>query len=291
MAASGCSSSPPPPQQRTFAAPEDAVRALADTAKKGSVDEVAAIFGPEGRQLIDTSDPAAARQNQQVFSIAVKERWQLVDDGPDRKTLVIGHEEWPFPVPLVKDGGTWRFDTAAGREEVIARRIGGNELTVIQICHTYVSAQRLYARRGHDGKPAGAYAQTFRSDPDRQNGLYWAAAHGERPSPLGDLITTAEEQQAAASKGPIPFHGYYFRILTAQGAAAPGGARNYIVNGEMTGGFALIASPAHYDVTGVMTFIVNQDGIVHEKDLGAGTGEQVKRIAVYDPDPSWHVVR
>jgi hypothetical protein len=292
VASISCTSTPPAPQQRTFSAPEDAVRALADTVKKGNIDEIAAIFGPDGRELIDSSDPASARRNQQVFGVAAKERWQLVDDGPNRKTLVVGHEDWPFPVPLVKDGNSWRFDTAAGKEEIIARRIGHNELAAIQICRTYVRAQELYAKRAHDGAPAGVYAQTFRSDPGRHNGLYWAAARGERPSPIGELITTAEGRQAdASSDRRTPFYGYYFRILTAQGTAAQGGAKNYIVNGAMTGGFALVAWPAQYDVTGVMTFIVNQDGTVHEKDLGPGTDETVRSMTVYDPDASWRAVQ
>jgi len=280
------------PSQRTFATPEDAVRTLADTVKKGNVDEVVTIFGPDGRELIDTSDPTTARRNQHVFSIALKERWQLIDDGPNRKALIVGNEDWPFPVPLVKDGNNWRFDTAAGKEEVIARRIGRNELAVIQICRTYVTAQQLYAKRGHDDKPAGLYAQTFRSDPGRHNGLYWPAARGERPSPVGELVTTAEGRQREASgASATPFQGYFFRILTAQGAAAQGGAKDYVVNGAMSGGFALVAWPAHYDVTGVMTFIVNQDGTVHEKDLGPGTDETVRSMTAYDPDASWQAVR
>jgi hypothetical protein len=292
LAMLACTSAPSEPKQRTFAAPEDAVKTLAETVKKGDVTEVVAIFGPDGQELIDSSDPASARHSREVFSVAMAQGWRLTDQGTNRKELVVGHEEWPFPVPLVKDGNLWRFDTAAGKEEVIARRIGRNELAVIQVCHTYVAAQRLYAKRAHDGKREGLYAQTFRSDPGRHNGLYWAAGPGEKRSPLGDLVTSAEGRQAdGGSGGPSPFHGYFFKILTAQGASAKGGAKDYIANGEMSGGFALVAWPAEYDVTGVMTFVVNHDGIVHEKDLGAKTTAVASAMKLYDPDGSWKSVQ
>jgi hypothetical protein len=193
-------------------------------------------------------------------------------------------------VPLVREEPAgWRFDTAAGKEEIIDRRIGRNELAAIRLCRTYVDAQRRYAQKGHDGKPAGLYARTFRSDPGKQNGLYWPAAHGQQRSPLGDLIAEAAEERSrgANARPPTPLHGYYFRILTGQGASAPGGAKDYVVNGEMTGGFALVAWPARYDSTGVMTFVVNQDGVVRETDLGAGTEAAAKRLTLYDPDTSW----
>jgi hypothetical protein len=287
IAALACSSK----SQRTYASPEDAVKALADAVKAGKLEEVIAIFGPEGKDLVDSSDPATARQNQQVFTAAVRERWKLTDNGAAGKTLVIGNEEWPFPVPIVQDGNRWRFDTAAGKEEVIARRIGRNELAAIKTCQTYVAAQRLYAEHGRDGRRAGLYAQTFRSDPGKQNGLYWAAAHGQKRSPLGDLLAEAAEDGRAEKKQPTPFYGYYFRILTGQGAAAAGGAKDYVVNGEMSGGFALVAWPAQYDVTGVMTFVVNQDGVVREADLGAGTDATVKSMTAYNPGETWSIAQ
>jgi Protein of unknown function (DUF2950) len=284
-----CSRTAPSPSYRTFATPEDAVRALIEAAKAKNLDEVIAIFGPEGKALIDSSDPATARRNREVFTVAVAERWHLEDLGNGGKVLVIGNEEWPFPVPLVKDGSGWRFDTAAGKEEVLARRIGRNELAAVRICRTYVAAQRIYAVRGHDGGPAGLYARTLRSDPDRQNGLYWPAARGEKRSPLGDLVAQAGGEGAAAGQRDkaAPFHGYYFKILTAQGPAASGGAKDYVVNGEMSGGFALVAWPAQYDATGIMTFIVNQDGTVREKDLGPETDAAARAMTLYNPDPSW----
>lgn len=289
-----CSRAPARPEYRTFEAPEDAVRALHEAVSKGSIDDVIAIFGPEGKELIDSSDPAIARSNREVFSIAFGEQWHLVDDGPG-KTLVVGNEEWPFPVPLVREeAGGWRFDTAAGKEEIVARRIGRNELAAIRISRAYVAAQRLYAQQGHDGKRAGLYAKAFRSDPGRQNGLYWPAARGQRRSPLGELIADAAQERAPSEPErvpPSPFHGYHFKILTAQGAAASGGAKDYLVKDEMSGGFALAAWPAQYDATGIMTFVVNQDGVVYEKDLGPGTDAAARTISLYDPDPSWTIAQ
>jgi Protein of unknown function (DUF2950) len=288
-AALSCTAAPSP-QQRTFQAPEDAVRALTEAAKAGNIDELVAIFGPDGQELVASSDAATARRNREVFTVAIAERWRLMDQGTSGKTLVVGNEEWPFPIPLARDVNGWRFDAAAGKEEVLARRIGRNELAVIQICRTYVTAQRLYAQRAHDGKPAGLYARSFRSDPGRQNGLYWPAARGQKRSPLGDLVSQAAEEGRTPGpdrQQPSPFHGYYFKILTAQGAGAAGEAKDYVANGEMSGGFALVAWPAQYDVTGIMTFTVNQDGIVREKDLGPGTNEAARTMTLYDPDASW----
>jgi hypothetical protein len=185
--------------------------------------------------------------------------------------LLVGNESWPFPVPLVKDGNAWRFDTASGREEIIARRIGRNELATIKICRTYVFAQQLYAKSSHDGKPAGLFAKAIRSDAGQQNGLYWTAKHGQKASPLGDLLAEA----SAAADRPVasPFHGYYFRILAADERPA------------------LVAWPAEYDATGVMTFVVNLDGVVKEKDLGPQTADQVKAMAANPTDGSWEIVQ
>ncbi|PWT82065.1 MAG: DUF2950 domain-containing protein [Blastocatellia bacterium] len=279
--------------QRTFATPEEGVRALIDAAKASNLEALLALFGPEGQELVGSTDAATARQNREVFTVAAAEGWRLVDDGADRKDLIIGNEGWPFPVPLVKDAKGWRFDTAAGKEEVLDRRIGRNELAAIGICRTYVTAQHHYARDGHDGKPAGLFAKAFHSDPGKQDGLYWPAARGQPRSPLGDLVAQAsEEGRTLGTKTErAPFHGYYFKILTAQGAAAPGGAKSYIVSGEMSGGFALVAWPAQYDITGIMTFVVNQDGIVYEKDLGNQTGTAAAGMTRYNPDASWHQVQ
>jgi hypothetical protein len=275
---------------RTFGTPEEAAKTLVETVRNGDVDALLAIFGPEGKDLLESSDRATARMNQQVFTIAAAERWYLEDAAPNRKTLVIGNEEWPFPVPLVKDAAAWRFDTAAGKEEILARRIGRNELDTIATLRAYVTAQQRYAAQARDGKPSGIYATKLASDPGKQNGLYWPTTKGQPRSPLGELVAQAAEEGRAidnASAQPAPFHGYLFKILTAQGPAASGGARSYIVKGEMSGGFAMVAWPAQYDATGVMTFIVGSDGSIRQKDLGPGTDAAARKITAYNPDSSW----
>jgi hypothetical protein len=287
-----CSTAAAQESPRTFRTPDDAARELIRVVKAGKLEELIALFGRDGQELADGSDPATARRNREVFTVAAAEGWRLVDEGSNRKTLVVGNEGWPFPIPIVKDGTAWRFDTATGKEEVNARRIGRNELAVMETCRTYVAAQRRYAQQGHDGKPAGLYARSFRSEPGKENGLYWPVVRGQKRSPLGDLVAqaAAQEHPIGTNAGPSTFQGYYFKILTDQGAAAPGGTKSYIVNGEMSGGFALVAWPAQYDVTGVMTFIVNRDGIVYQKDLGPESERVAKSMTQYNPDPSWQRV-
>jgi len=285
-----CSTATAQDAPRTFQTADEAARELFRVVKAGKLEELIALFGRNGRELAAGSDPATGRQNREVFTVAAAEGWQLVDEGTDRKRLIVGNEKWPFPVPIVKEGTAWHFDAAAGMEEVITRRIGRNELAVIDVCGAYVAAQLRYAQQGHDGKAAGLYARRFRSDPGKENGLYWPVARGQKRSPLGDLVAQAapKEGPPAANAGrPSSFHGYYFTILTEQGPAAPGAAKSYIVNGDMSGGFALVAWPAQYDVTGVMTFIVGRDGIVYQKDLGPGTEKAARSMTRYNPDASW----
>ena len=288
-AMTACAGSEPRPQEQMFDSPEAAVRALAEVVQAANVEQLSVIFGPDSKELVDTSDPITARRNRETFSAAFTEGWRLVDTEQGGKTLVIGNEEWPFPVPLVKDGNRWRFDTAAGKAEVLARRIGRNELAVIRVCATYVGAQKRYAENGHDGKPAGLFAQSFSSAPGKENGLFWPEVKGRMRSPLGDLVAQASNEGYVAGEKarPAPFHGYRFKILTAQGPSASGGAKSYVANGDMSGGFALVAWPDEYDLTGVMTFIVNQDGIVYEKDLGADSAATASKMSEYNPDESW----
>ena len=276
---------------RVFATPDEAVRALIATVKADDLAGLIAFFGPVGAELVDTSDAATGRRNREVFVAAAAEGWRLVEIGTGRKELILGNEAWPFPVPLVKGAAGWSFDAAAGREEVLNRRIGRNEIAVIRVLHAYVAAQRAYAATGHDGKPAGLYARRFGSEPGRHDGLYWRARRGEPRSPLGVLVAEAAGQgYRRQGDGPSPFHGYYFRILEGQGKAAKGGAAEYVVDGEMKGGFALVAWPVHYAGSGVMTFIVNQDGLAYEKDLGPETPAAVAKITRYDPDQTWQLV-
>jgi hypothetical protein len=279
--------------QRTFATPEEAVNALREVTKAGKLDDLLLIFGPDSQELVGSADPATARQNREIFTAATAEKWRLDSRDANHKTLVIGNEDWPFPVPLVKDAKGWRFDTAAGKEEVIDRRIGRNELAAIGTCHTYVSAQRRYAQQGHDGKPAGLFARSFTSDAGKQNGLYWPSAPQQPISPLGDLVAEAAQEGRTLGTGgkPTPFHGYYFKILTGQGAAASGGAKSYLINDELSGGYALVAWPAQYDSSGVMTFVVNQDGVVFQKDLGPQTATEAAAMTVYNPASSWQRVQ
>ena len=253
-----------------------------------------ALFGTDGKELIAASDPAAARQNLQVFAVAAREQWRLEDAAPDRKTLVVGYEEWPFPVPLVKSAQGWQFDTAAGKEEVLARRIGRNELSAIATTRAYVGAQQRYAAQGHDGKQAGCTRRSSAATLVRRTGCTG------RPGEVRNAVRWATWWQKPRRKGarwvvassqPSGFHGYHFKILTAQGKAASGGARNYVVKGDMTGGFALVAWPAQYDVTGVMTFVVNQDGSVRQKDLGPDTDAAARKMTAYNPDASWQEVK
>jgi hypothetical protein len=279
---------------RAFPTPDEAVRALVDTVKAGDMDALLGFFGPKGRELVDTSDPATGRRNREVFLAAMGEGWKLADKGPGRKELVVGNESWPFPMPLVKTAAGWSFDAAAGREEILNRRIGNNELAVIRVLREYVDAQRAYAATGHDGKRAGLYARRFGSASGKQDGLYWPARRGETRSPLGVLVAKASEEgyhRAPDEQGPTPFHGYYFRILEGQGKSAKGGAAEYVVNDEMSGGFGLVAWPVYYDASGVMTFVVNQDGVAYEKDLGPETATRAKSIMRYDPDSTWHAVK
>jgi hypothetical protein len=276
---------------RTFATPQEAAQALVEVVKANDLAALVALFGSAGQELVDSSDAATGRRNREVFLAAAAEGHRLEDIGTGRKELVLGNEAWPFPVPIVKTASGWSFDAAAGREEVLNRRIGRNELAVIRVLASYVEAQRAYARAGHDGKPAGRYARRFGSDPGTHNGLYWPARRGEPRSPLGVLIAEASAQgYRRAGEGPSPLHGYYFRILEGQGAAAKGGAADYVVAGEMTGGFALVAWPAHYGGSGVMSFVVNQDGLAHEKDLGPQTSTVAASIERYDPDGTWRLV-
>jgi hypothetical protein len=281
------------PVQRAFATPEEAVKALIDATKTGKLDGLLAIFGSGGQELAESTDAPTAKRNREIFLAAATERWHLTDQSAKVKILYIGNEDWPFPVPLVKGSKGWQFDAVAGQEEVLARRIGRNELAAIGTCRTYVAAQRHYAQQGHDGKPAGLFAATFRSDSGKQNGLYWPTGPKESRSPLGDLVAEASLQGRALGDRdhPAPYYGYYFKILTAQGAAAPGGTRSYLVNGDLSGGFALVAWPAQYDTTGVMTFIVNQDGIVYQKDLGPQTATAAAALTAYDPASTWQRVQ
>jgi hypothetical protein len=281
-------------KQRRFASPEEAVKALVEAVKAGDTKAMMAVLGPEARPLISSGDQVADTQTRQRFVAEYEQVHKLEMVGDAKAILSIGKDDWPLPIPVVKAGDAWRFDTAAGQEEILNRRIGRNELSTIQSCLAYVDAQREYARLGRDGASGPEYAQKFLSDKGRRNGLYWKTLQeGDVPSPLGPLVANARAEGYGGKRTggkPTPYHGYLFRILTAQGPDAPGGAYDYVVNGRMIGGFALVAYPAQYGVSGVMTFIVNQDGVVSQKDLGEDTAKIAQAMKTYNPDSTWKKV-
>jgi hypothetical protein len=278
------------PSQRTFASPSEAVQALVEAVKAGDMEALASVLGPEGRDLISSGDAVADKQDRARF-VRYYEASNKMERPTDTKAvLVIGQDQWPLPIPVVKEGETWRFDSAAGKEEVLSRRIGQNELDTIQVCLAYVDAQREYARVPREGDGLLTYAMRFRSDEGQKNGLYWPTKEGEALSPLGVLVANARAEgysRKASGGKPTPYHGYFYRILTAQGPDAPGGAYDYVVNGKMIGGFALVAHPAQYGVSGVMTFIVNNEGVVYQKDLGRDTETISRTMETYNPDSTW----
>jgi Protein of unknown function (DUF2950) len=280
-------------QQKRFSSAEDAVKAAIAAARANNDKELMAIFGAQGRDVLFSGDVVADKQRRGQFLAAYDENHRLVSEG-ENTILIVGKQDWPFPIPIVKKGESWMFDTEKGREEILNRRIGENELSTIQAMLAVVDAQREYAIKDRDKNDLLEYAQKFVSDPGKKNGLYWEAKAGEPQSPLGPIMMRARAEGYRGTSGkpptsstPVPYHGYYYRILTAQGKNAPGGAYSYLVKGKMIGGFAVVAYPAEYGNSGVMTFIVNHDGKVFEKDLGKNTGKIAPAIKEYNPDKSW----
>jgi hypothetical protein len=276
--------------QKTFATPEAAVDALIAANRGNQIGKLLDILGPQSAELIHSGDPIADRRARERFVAAYDKAHKLERDSDNKAILIVGEDEWPLPIPLIRTRARWRFDTKAGAEEILNRRIGRNELTVIEVCRAYVAAQREYAVKNLGPGGSAEYTQHFMSTIGERDGLYWPVKAGEEESPLGPLIARARAagyRPGTPHLKPRPYYGYYFRILTQQGQNAPGGARNYIVNDHMTGGFALIAYPATYADSGIMTFIVNQDGIVFQKNLGPDTASIARQITQYDPDATW----
>lgn len=276
--------------QKTFATPAAAVDALIAANRGNHIGKLLDILGPQSAELIHSGDPIADRRARERFVAAYDKAHKLERDSDNKAILIVGEDEWPLPIPLIRTRARWRFDTKAGAEEILNRRIGRNELTVIEVCRAYVAAQREYAAKNLGPGGSADYAQHFTSTIGERDGLYWPVKAGEEESPLGPLIARARAagyRPGTPHLKPRPYYGYYFRILTQQGQNAPGGARNYIVNDHMTGGFALIAYPATYADSGIMTFIVNQDGIVFQKNLGPDTASIARQITQYDPDATW----
>ena len=279
--------------QRTFATPAEAVHALVKAAEDGSQDEILAVLGDDGKDLVYSGDTVQDKTGMEHFVKAYKTKHAILKQGEQTRILQVGASDWEMPIPIVNDAGKWRFDTAAGKQELLYRRIGHNELGAIAACRGYIDAQKDYAAVGHDGLPSGIYAQKLMSSPGRQDGLYWDTDENGPPSPAGPLLAQASGE-GYASEGlggkAQPYHGYFYRVLKAQGAAAKGGAKGYLTDGKLTEGVALVAFPAQYKVSGVMTFITNQNGVVYQKDLGEKTAEIAGAMTEYNPDRTWKKV-
>jgi len=281
--------------QKYFPSPEDALKGLVEAVKAKDKAALDQIFGPSGKELRSSDEVQAANEFEE-FTKHVAEKTSLVKENDSRVIIHIGNENWPYPIPLVKKNGQWFFDTEAGKEEVLNRRIGEDELTAMLVCRTYVKAQREYILKDWDGDGILAYAQKLRSDPGKRNGLFWRHAQGEAASPLGELVAQAriegyKKEKTVFKEQPVPFHGYYFKILTKQGEHAPGGKYDYIINGNMVGGFGLVAFPSNWGKSGVMTFIVNQQGKVYQKNLGPDTMKIAQEMQSYDPDETWTLAK
>ena len=276
-----------------FDSPEDAVETLIKALKSDDLETLMAIFGSGNEELLSSGDPVADEAGRRKFIDMYEQKNKLERESADRAVLYLGSQDWPFSIPMVKKNGRWTFDSAAGREELLARRIGRNELSVIQVCLAYIDAQREYALKDWNGDGLHEYAQKFASAPGKKDGLYWKIKQGEVQSPFGLLVARAQEQGYTGSKiseRPVPYHGYYYRILKAQGQNAPGGAYDYIVSEKMIGGFALVAYPAKYGSSGIMTFIANHGGEVYQKDLGRNTEKIALAMTLFDPDSTWKKV-
>jgi hypothetical protein len=288
-----CNKAAEKPSAKAFASPDDAGNALLEATKSGDPNALVAVFGPESKDLISSGDPVQdkAAIDRFVAAYPVMHRWRKMPDGA--QILLVGADNFPFPVPLKKNtSGQWFFDTAAGKDELLSRRIGRNELAVIDVCGALADAQVEYFSQGHDGGSPNQFALKFISDSGKQNGLYWDSPQGQPQSPLGPLAAFAtDEGYSVKPDAHAAFHGYNFHMLKRQGSHAQGGAKEYVVDGKMTGGFAFVAYPAEYGNSGVMTFIINQDGVLFQKDLGKTTPDTAKAMTDFDPGDGWTPVQ
>ena len=274
--------------QKSFTSPDEALKSLVKAIRSGDTKGLVAILGPGSREIISSGDPVADKAGRERFVKLYDEKIVIEGAETGRAVFSIGNEDYPYPIPLVKKGNAWRFDAKAGKDELLNRRIGRNELEVIEILHTYVDAQREYASRDRDSDAVMEFAQKIRSTPGKKDGLYWAAKEGEKESPFGPLAAKAAQEGYA--KENTALHGYYYRILKAQGKDADGGAFDYLVNGKMILGFALVAYPAKFGNSGIMTFIVNQNGIVFQKNLGKNSTKIATAMKLFNPDTTWKKV-
>jgi hypothetical protein len=278
-----------------FVSAAEAAKALVEAARKQDKAALLRILGSEAEEIVNSGDDVADRKAMEQFAEAAAAATSLLEDTPGRVVVVVGVQSWPMPIPIVKRGESWVFDAAAGKDEILSRRIGENELTAIEVMRAYVAAQKQYAEVDREGDGIKKYARRIMSQPGKRNGLYWEAKPGEEPSPMGALVAEAESEGYRPgyrlSRRNEPYFGYYFKLMTRQGAQAPGGRHDYVVNGNMIAGFALVAYPAQWGNSGVMTFIVSHHGTVHQKNLGIRTGEIAANMVEYNPDPSWQAVK
>jgi Protein of unknown function (DUF2950) len=277
--------------QSTFQSPEQAVDALVAANRNRELKTLLKILGPGAARVLYSGDRVADDAGREKFVATYDLSHRIELQGPDKAVLIIGEEQWPMPIPLIRESNGWRFDTLAGEHEILNRRIGRNELNVIEVSRAFVVAQREFARLNSSTQRQPEYAQHFMSHEGQHDGLYWPTGAGEPESPLGPLMAQARTGGYATdvpNKKPKPYHGYYYRILKGQGPHAPGGAKGFVIDGHMTGGFGLLAYPAVYGDSGIMTFIVDQDGIVQERNFGPHTATIARQIEVYDPDKAWH---
>jgi hypothetical protein len=274
--------------QQSFKSADEAAAALATAAKTGDRAAVLTVLGQDAEDIVSSGDEVADKGIRESFVQAYDEKHKIEKQGDDQAMLVIGNDDFPFPIPLVRKSDAWQFDTAGGRQEVLFRRVGENELNAIQVCFAYADAQEEYAGKDH-GSGVGVYAQRVVSHPGQKDGLYWPASAGDNQSPLGELAAEATGEGYKVGAGHQPFHGYYYKILTRQGPHARGGAFDYVVKGRMIGGFALVAYPAEYGNSGVMTFVINHERFIYQKDLGPHTAQLAEQITAFDPDTdsSW----
>jgi hypothetical protein len=299
---SACSKSGPNPVEQTatesaaggaqtsFATPEEAATALVAALEKNDVRALKELLGPGTESLLSSGDPVEDKNEREAFLARYRVHHELVAGSASELVLLVGEDLWPLPMPIVRRNERWSFDGAAGADELVLRRIGANELNAIDVMEGAVAAQSDYAAIAHDGQPSGIYAQKLRSSPGTQDGLYWDVVAGQAPSPAGPLLAAASADgyvNAGSQGARAPYHGYFYRMLTAQGAEAPGGAKSYLSDGRLSGGFALLAYPATYGASGIMSFIVNQDGVVWQRDLGKDTDQVAAAIKEFNPDNSW----
>jgi hypothetical protein len=280
-------------KQKSYASPEEAVKALINAVRSGNKEELLAVLGPESEEIISSGDEVADKAARENFLIGYEQKNELEKENPDKVVLSVGQDDWPLPIPIVKKDGSWVFDTEAGKEELLNRRIGRNELNTIDVMHAFVDAQREYASKDRNGDGATEFAQKIISTNGKKDGLYWKAKEGAEESPFGPLIAEAAKggytytEKKNQNAKPSPYHGYFFKILKGQGPNAPGGQYDYVVNGKMILGYGLLAYPASYGSSGIMTFVINQDDVVYQKDLGEDTAKIAESITTYDPDKTW----